>query len=265
MLVILVLAQPLWRIGALLVPLNVFDHPWTPALRESTWMRFVPVVFVLVILTFLLRLGLRRGWHGLTLPAAGAKPDPLWRKLLWVVLTVLLVTPLVWLAQAMTDSWLRISVDQISYLFFQPRWIIPWQRIDHFILCVLSVTMAPAVAMAVAWLGLRRGWHSLTGLFISAGLAIALVAFIAVSVVKVRRSSQDKYVLSNLRGLSAAADQYFLEYGGSTVAAANLIGATNYVKALNSIAHETYPEYYTQGMTITVTGIAGFRTVTYSP
>jgi type IV pilus assembly protein PilA len=82
---------------------------------------------------------------------------------------------------------------------------------------------------------------------------------------KVRQSSQDKAVLNNARQLSAAADQYFLENGVSTVTSLDLVGATNYVKAVNTVASETYPTDYTQGITITIDGIAGVRTVTYAP
>ena len=45
----------------------------------------------------------------------------------------------------------------------------------------------------------------------------------------------------------------------------NLVGAANYVKALNLVANETYPDGYTQAVTITVGGIAGARTITYAP
>ena len=72
-------------------------------------------------------------------------------------------------------------------------------------------------------------------------------------------------MLNNVRQLSAASDQYFLENGVSTVVQANLVGATNYVKALNTVAQETYPANFTQGVTITVSSIAGVRTVTYAP
>jgi type IV pilus assembly protein PilA len=95
---------------------------------------------------------------------------------------------------------------------------------------------------------------------------IGLLAAMAIPAFqKVRQASQDKAVLNNARQLSGAADQYYLEYGGSTVASQNLIGATNYVKALNTVAQETYPTNFTQGATITITGIAGLRTITYSP
>ena len=95
---------------------------------------------------------------------------------------------------------------------------------------------------------------------------IGLLAAMAIPAFqKVRTSSQDKAILNNARQLAAAADQYFLENGVSTVAQANLVGVANYVKALNLVANETYPAAFTQGVTITVEGIAGARTITYAP
>ena len=95
---------------------------------------------------------------------------------------------------------------------------------------------------------------------------IGLLAAMAIPAFqKVRQSSQDKAVLNNARQLSAAADQYFLENGVSTVASTVLVGATNYVKAVNTVAGETYPTGFTQGITITISGVAGARTVTYAP
>ena len=95
---------------------------------------------------------------------------------------------------------------------------------------------------------------------------IGLLAAMAIPAFqKVRQSSQDKAVLNNARQLSAAADQYFLENGVSTVASANLVGSSNYVKAVNTVAQEGYPANYTQGITVTITGVAGVRTVTYAP
>ncbi len=95
---------------------------------------------------------------------------------------------------------------------------------------------------------------------------IGLLAAMAIPAFqKVRQSSQDKAVMNNARQLAAAADQYYLENGVSSVTLGSLIGTTNYVKALNLVANETYPSGFTQGITITVAGIAGQRTVTYSP
>jgi type IV pilus assembly protein PilA len=95
---------------------------------------------------------------------------------------------------------------------------------------------------------------------------IGLLAMMAIPAFnKVRESSQDKTVMNNARQLSAAADQYFLENGVSTVASSNLVGSDKYVKAINTVAGEGYPASYTQGIAITITGIAGARTVTYAP
>ena len=80
---------------------------------------------------------------------------------------------------------------------------------------------------------------------------------------RVTSASQDKAVLNNARQLSAAADQYFLESGVSTAGLTNLIGDTQYIKALNTIASENYPSNFTQATTITVTGVGGVRTITY--
>jgi type IV pilus assembly protein PilA len=94
---------------------------------------------------------------------------------------------------------------------------------------------------------------------------IGLLAAMAIPAFqKVRASSQDKAVLNNMRQLGAAADQYFLENGTASVAVASLVGSSAYIKALNTVANESYPGVYTQGITITVSNIAGARTLTYA-
>ena len=93
---------------------------------------------------------------------------------------------------------------------------------------------------------------------------IGLLASMAIpGLQKVRTASQDKAVLNNARQLAAAADQYMMETGVSSVSFGNLVGATNYVKAVNTVANETYPAGFTQGVTLTVLGVAGARTITY--
>jgi len=95
---------------------------------------------------------------------------------------------------------------------------------------------------------------------------IGLLAAMAIPAFqKVRTNSQDKAVLNNARQLSAGADQYYLENGLSTVGLTMLIGPTTYVKALNSVANESYPASFTQGVTITIGSVAGVRTITYAP
>jgi len=93
---------------------------------------------------------------------------------------------------------------------------------------------------------------------------IGLLATMAIPAFqRVTTASQDKAVLNNARQLSAAADQYFLESGVSTAGLPDLIGPTQYIKALNSVASETYPTNFTQATTITVYGVGGTRTITY--
>jgi len=95
---------------------------------------------------------------------------------------------------------------------------------------------------------------------------IGLLAAMAIPAFqKVRIASQDKAVLNNARQMSAAADQYYLENGATYAASTSLVGATCYVKALNTVASETYPDNYTQGITVTINGVANARTITYSP
>src|SRR6266516_3677694 len=95
---------------------------------------------------------------------------------------------------------------------------------------------------------------------------IGLLAAMAIPAFqKVRTSSQDKAVLNNARQLSAAADQYYLENGVSSVSQGSLIGSNSYIKSLNLVAAETYPTGFTQGQTITILGVAGQRTITFAP
>ena len=93
---------------------------------------------------------------------------------------------------------------------------------------------------------------------------IGLLATMAIPAFqRVTNASQDKAVLNNARQLSSAADQYFLESGVSVASLSNLIGPTQYIKDLNTVAGENYPSTYTQATTITVTGVGGVRTITY--
>ncbi|MSU47640.1 MAG: prepilin-type N-terminal cleavage/methylation domain-containing protein [Opitutus sp.] len=95
---------------------------------------------------------------------------------------------------------------------------------------------------------------------------IGLLAAMAIPAFqKVRVASQDKDVLKNARQMAAAADQYYLENGATYANSSSLVGATSYVKALKPVASEGYPAAYTQGVTITITGVAGARTITYAP
>lgn len=96
---------------------------------------------------------------------------------------------------------------------------------------------------------------------------IGLLAAMAIPAFqKVRANSQDKAVTNNLRQLSAAADQYFLETGFTTVNSVDLVGTetTQYIKVIQTVANETYETALTQSEPTTAEGVAGQRTITYS-
>ena len=94
---------------------------------------------------------------------------------------------------------------------------------------------------------------------------IGLLAAMAIPAFqKVRAASQDKAVANNMRQLGAGADQYFLENGTSQAAITSLVGSSAYIKALNTVANEAYPQDFTQGIAITVFSVAGARTLTYA-
>ena len=97
---------------------------------------------------------------------------------------------------------------------------------------------------------------------------IGLLAAMAIPAFqKVRASSQEKTIVNNLRQLSAAAQQYFLEYGASTVSYSSLVGPSLYIKVINKVAGETYPTTLNQtDQTITATGssVAGKPDISFS-
>ncbi len=96
---------------------------------------------------------------------------------------------------------------------------------------------------------------------------IGLLAAMAIPAFqKVRASSQDKAVLNNLRQLSSAADQYFLEKGVSQVTSATLVGtnSSQYIKSIQTVAQETYDGTITQGSGVSAAGVAQARTISYT-
>lgn len=72
-------------------------------------------------------------------------------------------------------------------------------------------------------------------------LTVGLMAAMAIPAFqKVQMASQEKAVLNNLRQLSAAADQHYLETGTTTATYDQLVGPTRYIKNLTPVAGENY-------------------------
>ena len=96
---------------------------------------------------------------------------------------------------------------------------------------------------------------------------IGLLASMAIPAFqKVRKSSQDKTILNNLRQLNAAAQQYFLEKGVESVSSDDLVGTDTdkYIKSVQKVRDETYPATLNATDTELVAGGAQ-GTVTYRP
>jgi type IV pilus assembly protein PilA len=73
---------------------------------------------------------------------------------------------------------------------------------------------------------------------------IGLLAAMAIPAFqKVRLASQDKAIINNLRQLYAAAQQYFLEEGVTSVTSDQLVGTSSdfYIKSIQTVREEQYP------------------------
>ena len=95
---------------------------------------------------------------------------------------------------------------------------------------------------------------------------IGLLAAMAIPAFqKVRASSQQKAILNNLRQLNSAAQQYYLESGSSTVAYTSLVGASAYIKTIQTVAGENYSALtFSQSdasLSITAPNLGGGNTV----
>lgn len=105
-----------------------------------------------------------------------------------------------------------------------------------------------------------------TTLAMAPAAAVGLVAAMAIPAFqKVRTASQEKAVLNNLRQLSAAADQYYLENGKSEATLEDLVGPDKFVKVLRPVAGEDYSTLvFRQGEPLSVR-LSNGRVVNYGP
>jgi type IV pilus assembly protein PilA len=82
---------------------------------------------------------------------------------------------------------------------------------------------------------------------------------------KVRTASQEKAVLNNLRQISAAADQYYLEHNVDTVELHELIGPDKYIRKLDLVVGEDYSELVLKQGEPLVVHLPDGREVRYDP
>jgi tetratricopeptide (TPR) repeat protein len=170
-----------------------------------------------------------------TLPPTA--PGATGRKIQWVALVVLLVTPLVWLGGG------AITALVCTYFSFG-------SGTDEWLMFGLPGIVAVAVVVFLARVGLRRGWHRrkvLLGGWSLVALGVLTMVFVAIPAYrKVRRSSIEKSVLCNLGQLSAAADQFVQEAGAYRlfITRDELIGPDRYLKAQQPAAGEDYTALY---------------------
>lgn len=133
-----------------------------------------------------------------------------------------------------------------AYLLYKHAWRIPVvQNLRGAqLFCALWILAMPVTALLTALARATKWRTALTSAAICLGIAAPLYALTG-SFEKVRTTSRDKAVLCNLRQLAAAADQYCLENNGQVVERLEeLVGPTEYIKALNAVAGEDYRENF---------------------
>jgi type IV pilus assembly protein PilA len=114
-------------------------------------------------------------------------------------------------------------------------------------------------------LSTRRQGFTLVEIMIVVVIIGLLAAMAIPAFQKVRATSREKTIENNIRQIGSGADQYFLEFGTSTVNVSNLIGPTNYIKnPIVPVAGETYPTAVTTGTSFSMTWNGGSGTVSKS-
>lgn len=101
----------------------------------------------------------------------------------------------------------------------------------------------------------KRKGFTLIEMLVVIGIIAMIAAFVAPSIQRARTKSQTTAITANLKVLADAADQYFLDNGGTEVNVADLVGVNAYIKtAPSAVAGETYPTKITVGTPISTGG-----------
>jgi tetratricopeptide (TPR) repeat protein len=99
-----------------------------------------------------------------------------------------------------------------------------------------------AVTALVGWVTWQVRWARLWGFIgLTCALAAGVVLLFAQLFLNVRRSSEDKAIIGNLRQLSAAVDQFYLESGFRVFVAYNdIVGTHKLMNCVDPVAGEDY-------------------------
>lgn len=176
------------------------------------------------------------------------------RKILLLSLVTLAALPTVWI----------VALGAVTATIRALRW--DWLRAADVVLVVFPVVCAVGLTWLLALRGLRRGWAARTGWLVGWGLAavasLALLTTLLYTVRMVRRSTNQKAMLGNIRQLAAAEDQFTLENGYRIfLCYDDLVGPGRYVKTIYTAAGEDYRSLYPrrQGTPISVSGPGGLQ------
>jgi type IV pilus assembly protein PilA len=96
---------------------------------------------------------------------------------------------------------------------------------------------------------------------------IGLLAAMAIPAFnKVRDASRQKAITNNLRQMSAAAQQYMLEKGATSVGYTDIVGTTTdyYIKGINTVAGEDYSTVVIANTMTQLSVTSSLITVTYN-
>lgn len=160
--------------------------------------------------------------------------------------------------------WGYFALSAVAYLLHLDS------LMHHALTAWLFMGVVLCLAATVARRGIARGWNTPVTLRNSWIVAVVLLLFTLATLAnawgaRARPRSVHRAVLANARLLATAADQYFLDHNVTHCTYSDLVGTDKYVKVIHKVMDETYPPSYAKAGVITITGVAGARTITYAP
>ena len=139
--------------------------------------------------------------------------------------------------------WLLLSIVMAIFMLKSAK--LGWAEFIAIIMGIQVYSVAFGLVSALIP-SYGRWWLDLLavplGLIVALVLIIAFAATVVPAFTTVRRSVQGRAIMNNLRQISAAADQYFLEKGRTRVAYGDLVGQLGYLHPVQSVDGERYDD-----------------------